>query len=92
MSTGGVGGRYRDGFNNVVVCTDLSANEQHRQVGVDRVMISGNLGSVTLSTLDQMKEMEVRRPALDAIFSIPITAMAVRLRAESFTIYVPYGC
>ena len=34
---------------SVVVCTDLSGGELHRQVGVDRVMTSGSLDGVMAS-------------------------------------------
>ena len=36
---------------SVVVCTDLSGKEPHRQVGVGMVGISGSLGGVMISTL-----------------------------------------
>ena len=36
---------------NVAVCTDLSGMEPQRQVGIDRVMTSGRLGSVMVSKL-----------------------------------------
>ena len=35
----------------IVVCTDLSCNEPHRQVGVDRVTRSRSLGSEMVKTL-----------------------------------------
>ena len=37
----------------VVVCTDLSGKEPHRQVGVGRVVASRSLSSVMVSTLAQ---------------------------------------
>ena len=37
----------------VIFSTDLSDKEPHRQVDVDRVMISGRLGGVMVSTLAQ---------------------------------------
>ena len=36
---------------SVVVYSDLSGKEPHRQVGVGRVMTSGSLGGVMVSTL-----------------------------------------
>ena len=35
----------------VVVCTNFSSKEPHRQVGLDRVVASGSLGSVMVTTL-----------------------------------------
>ena len=48
-----MGRNYSKNFQgiSVVVCTDLSAKEPHRQVGVDRVMISGSLGGVMVSVV-----------------------------------------
>ena len=42
MKSGSPGGV----MGSVVVCTDLSGKEPHRQVGVDRVVILGSLGGV----------------------------------------------
>ena len=36
---------------SVVVCTDLSGKEPHRQVGVGRVVTSGSLGGVMVSVV-----------------------------------------
>ena len=38
--------------HSVVVCADLSRKEPHRQVGMDKVVISGSLGDVIVSKLD----------------------------------------
>ena len=35
-----------DANDRVVLCTDLSTKARHRQVGVGRVVASGNLGGV----------------------------------------------
>ena len=35
----------------VIVCTNLSGKEPYRQAGVDRIVTSGNLGGVMISTL-----------------------------------------
>ena len=41
----------RTSQTSVVVCTDLSDKELHSQVGMDRVVTSGRLGGVMVSTL-----------------------------------------
>ena len=38
---------------SVVVCTDLSGKEPHREVGVDTVVNAGLLGGVMVNTLSQ---------------------------------------
>ena len=38
---------------NVIVCTGLSGKDSHRQVDMDVVGLSGNLGGVIVSTLDR---------------------------------------
>ena len=36
---------------SVVVCTDLSGKESHRQVGVGRVIASGSLGGIMIRVI-----------------------------------------
>ena len=50
----------------VVVCTDLSSKEPHRQPGVYREMASRSLGSVAVSTLVQNARGVDSNPALGA--------------------------
>ena len=38
-------------LTSVLVCTDLSSKEPHRQVSVDRIVTSGSLCGVMVSTL-----------------------------------------
>ena len=40
-----------------LVCTDLSDEEPHRQVGLDRVMTSGSLAGIMISTLARTQEI-----------------------------------
>ena len=50
----------------VLVCTNLSCKEPHRQVVVDRVMTSDSLGGVVVSTL----ALNSSSPALGVMFPI----------------------
>ena len=62
----------------VIGLVNLSANEPHRQIGVDRVVTLGSLGGVTVSTLAQNARDVSSIPAVGAIFPIamtPITAV-----------------
>ena len=54
----------------VVVSTDLSVKELHRQVSMGRVMTSGNLADVMVSTLSQNASDAVLIPTLGTIFPI----------------------
>ena len=54
---------------SVVVCTDLSGKELHRQVGVARVVTSRSLGGVIVSTLAWNARGVHSIPALGAILS-----------------------
>ena len=56
MTSGNLGGV----IVSVVVCIDLSCKEPHRQVGVDKMMTSGNLDDVMVSTLADNEEVGVR--------------------------------
>ena len=60
---------------SVVVCTDLSDKEPcvHRQVGVDKVVISVSLGGERVSTMARNTRDVDSIPALGAIFHIFIT-------------------
>ena len=55
---------------SVLVCTDLSGKEPHRQVGMGRVMTSGSLGGVMLSTLAQNARDIGSMSTLGTIFPI----------------------
>ena len=41
---------YNSEGNNVVLCTDVSGKEPHRQVDMDRVIASGRIGRVAVCT------------------------------------------
>ena len=70
---------------NVVVCTDLSAKELHKQVGVGRVVTSGNLGDIMVSILAQIaSDMGLRAAALAVAMPNFITAMTVLLVANMY--------
>ena len=59
---------------NVVVCTNLSGKELHRQVGVGRVLASGCLGGVMVSTLARdIRGMLSTRAML--VISIPLMTL-----------------
>ena len=58
-----------------MVCTELLGKERHRQV--DRVMTSGRLGDVAISTLAQNERDMGSILALTAIFPIFITSMTI---------------
>ena len=56
FQAGGGGGR-----SSVIVCTDLSDKEPHRQSGTDRVIVSGRLNSLMVSMLaTEWQEVRVR--------------------------------
>ena len=61
----------------LVVCTDLSGKERHRQVGMDRVMTSRSPGGVMISTLVWDTGGVGSNPALGATFPISLTPMTV---------------
>ena len=58
---------------SVADCTDLSGKEPHRQVGLDRIITSGRLGGLMVSTMAQNTRAMGSTPALGAIFLILIT-------------------
>ena len=64
---------YNSRGTGVVVCTDLSGKEQYRQVGLDRVVTSGNIGGVVVSTLVWNARSVGVIPALGTIIPIFIT-------------------
>ena len=57
-------------MTNVVVCTDRSGKDPHRQAGVDRVVISGSLGVVMVSALTWNARNMGSSPPLGTIFPI----------------------
>ena len=59
----------------VIVCTDLSGKDQHRQVGVDIVVISGNLDCLMVNTVTMHAINVGSIPTLGAIFLIFITSI-----------------
>ena len=67
---------------SVVVCTDFSGKEPHRQVGVVRVVTSGSLGGEMVGTLAQSAKDVSSFPALGAIFPISITAQQYIFKAH----------
>ena len=58
----------------MLLCTDLSGKESHRQVDVGRVVTSGSLGVMVSSLAQSASDMDLI-PALGAIFLIFITPM-----------------
>ena len=75
-------------FNRLLVCTDLSCKEQHRQVGIGSVITSDSLGGEMVSTLAWNARDVGLIPILGSIFPIfiiPTTLVAIT------TSYVLYG-
>ena len=67
-------------INTVIVCTDLSGKESRRQVGVDRVIVSGSLGIVMASMIvSEIAGSVGWNPALGPIFPIFITRLTLLL-------------
>ena len=64
---------------SVVVCTDISGKEPHRQVGVGGVVTLGSLGGEMVSTLAQNAKNVSSILALGTIFPIFITTMTLVL-------------
>ena len=60
-------------YTTVIVCTDLSGKESHRQVGMGRVITSRSLGSVMVRTLSRNARDVGSNPALCASFPICFT-------------------
>ena len=56
-----------------IVCTDLSGKKPHMQVGVYRMMISGSLGGVMVSTLARNETDVGSNSALDTACIIFVT-------------------
>ena len=65
------------GETNVVVCTDLSGKEPHRQVGMDSMVTWEGLGGEIISTLAQNARDVGSIPTLGIIFPIFITPMTL---------------
>ena len=53
---------YNSRGMSVVVCTDVSGQETHREVGVGRPVTSGSLSGVMSSTLVQNARVWIRFP------------------------------
>ena len=60
---------------SAVVCTDLSGKEPHRQVDMGRVVTSGRIDGVMLSTLAWNAMEAVSIPAVGTLVIIFITPM-----------------
>ena len=60
---------------SVVVCTDLSGKEPHRQVGVGREVTSGSLGGVMFSTLATRCGFDSHSGAIFPAFITPPTVV-----------------
>ena len=54
----------------LVVCTDLSAKTPPRQVGIGRVVTSGSLGGVMVSTLARSARDVSSAPKQDILFNL----------------------
>ena len=65
------------GGTSVVVCTDLSGKESHRQVGKGRMVTLANLGGLMVSTMAGNARDMGSIPALCARFPIFITPTAL---------------
>ena len=64
-------------INTIIVCTDLSGKELHRQVGVGIVMTSGSLCGVMVEQwLWNARDVGLS-PALGTVFSIVITPTTI---------------
>ena len=74
----------------VVVCTDFSGKELHRQVGVDRVSTSGSLGGVMVSTLAWNARNVGLIPTLDMfpIFIAPMSLTWISTIAKVYSLEI----
>ena len=70
---------YNSWGTSVVVCTDLSGKEPYKQIGMGRVVTSGSLCGVMVSTLDQNDRDVGSIPTLGTIFPIFITPTTLLL-------------
>ena len=57
-------------LTGVVVCAELSGKKLHRQVGIGRVVTSGNLGGVMVITLTRNARDMGSIPTLSVLFRI----------------------
>ena len=57
-------------MQSAILCTDLSGKEQYIQVGMERVVTSGRLGGVMISTHTRNARDVGSIPALGVIFRI----------------------
>ena len=64
---------YNPRGTSVVIYTDLSGKELHSQVGMGRLMISGNIADVIVSTLFLNARDVGSIPVVGAIFSTLLT-------------------
>ena len=69
---------YKSRLTSAVVGTDLWQRDAQRQVGMGRVMTSGSLSGVRISTLARNAKYVDSIPVLGAIFPIFITPMAYK--------------
>ena len=70
------------------MCADLSGKKLHRQVGVGRMVTSGSLGCIMVSTLPQECRRDVGSiPALGTVFPIFITPTI--LISKDFDLCIP---
>ena len=80
--------KYQEGWvrihhshdNSVMVCTDLSGKNTHRQVSVGNMVTSRSLGSVMISILAQNARDVGSILTLNGIFLISITLMTICFR------------
>ena len=59
---------YSSNVMSAVVCTDLSGKEPHKEVDIDRVIASGSLGGVIVSSVARTAKELGSIPTLGAIF------------------------
>ena len=74
---------YSSRRTNVVICIDLSGKELHTQVGTGRMVTSGTLGGVLVSTMTQNARDVGSIPALGTmlpIFITPTTIMIIMIQ------------
>ena len=76
----------------VVVCTDLSGNEQHKQVSMGSMVTSRSVGGVMVSTWGRDARDAGLIPALGTIFHIFMTPTTLVPWLDSCTSYTLPGC
>ena len=75
-------------FGIVVVCTDPSGKEPHREVGVGRMVTSGSLCGVMVSTLARNARDVDLISALGTIFTLLITPLKVFMVVNKLVVYI----